>query len=232
MSHQAHRILTEQSLAGAIDEHEAMLVVEGEDGHVDLGHHRSEERRRFLRPEALHAQRLGERVDLEHHVRERIAAGRFPRADREVTLAHRREKIGDRLQRTRHAIAHDHRERDPRADGEDERGDAHERRVVAEPEQRDAQRDRRQRRRHRQQRDTPIVGEERHRTSTEFLFQFRFQVRVPRSVRGSTRVTRDTGREPRTEPRTLNSNSNSNTNWNLEPELELSYDSLYRSSRR
>ena len=69
MAHQADRILTEQPLAGAIDEHQPMVVVEGEDGHVDLGHHRSEQRRRLLRAEALHAKRLGERVDLQHHVR-------------------------------------------------------------------------------------------------------------------------------------------------------------------
>ena len=197
MSHQADRILTEQPLAGAIDEHEAMVVVEGEDGHVDLGHHRSEERRRFLRPEALHAKRLGERVDLQHHVRERIAAGRFPRTHREVAFAHRREKIRDRLQRTGHAVAHDHRERNPCADGEDEHGHAHERRVVAKPEQRDAQGDRRDRRRHRQQRDTPIVGEKRHLFRVTDVpcsvfrvpgsgFQVRVGVPVPVRVRCST----------------------------------------------
>ena len=115
MPHQADCILTEQPLAGAIDEHQTMLVVERKDGHVDLGHHRAEERRGFLRAQALHAQRLGERVDFEHHVRQRIAAWRLPRADREVAFAHGREQIRDRLERTRDAIAHDDRQRDPRA---------------------------------------------------------------------------------------------------------------------
>ena len=157
-----HRILPEQFLARAIDEDQPMLVVEREDRDVDLRHDRSKKGSRFLRPETLNAQRFGERVDLEHDVRERIAAGRFARADGEVTLPHRGEKIGDGLKRTRDAIAHDHGERDPGGGGEHERGDAHERRVVAEPQQHGAQRDRRQRRRHREQRDAPIVSKERH----------------------------------------------------------------------
>ena len=150
MAHQADRILTEQPFARAIDQDQAVLVVEGEDGHVDLGHDGTEQGRGFLCAQALHAERLGQRVDLEHHVRERIAARRLARTHGEVALAHRREQIRDGLERPRHAIAHDDGQRDPGADGEDERRDADQHRVLPEPEQRDGQRDRGQRRRQRQ----------------------------------------------------------------------------------
>ena len=55
----------EQPLAGAVHEPQALPLVEGEDGDVDLGHHLAQQRRRLERAEPLLAQRLGERVDLD-----------------------------------------------------------------------------------------------------------------------------------------------------------------------
>ena len=105
----------EQPGAIAVHEHQPLVAVEGEDGDVDLGHHGVQERRRFLRAEPLAAQRVGQRVDLEHHVLERIGAAAGPRADREVAFAQRRQQVGDGLQRPRHVAARQHGQAEPRS---------------------------------------------------------------------------------------------------------------------
>ena len=102
--------LAEQPLAGAVDEPQPPALVEGEHRDVDLRHHLAQQRRRLERVEALVAQRLGERVDLDHHLAERVAAARAARADREVALAQRREQVGEGLQRQDDALAQRERE--------------------------------------------------------------------------------------------------------------------------
>ena len=62
----------------------SLLLVEREHRDVDLRHDLAEQRRRFERVEPLVAQRLDERVDLDHHLAERVAAARAARADGEV----------------------------------------------------------------------------------------------------------------------------------------------------
>ena len=95
----------EQSLAGAVHEPELPLRIEGEHGHRDLLHHGAEQARRVERAQPLLAQRVGERVDLDQHLAERIVAPRAPRADREVLLAQRREEVRQRLEREDDALA-------------------------------------------------------------------------------------------------------------------------------
>ena len=73
----AHQLLggtAEQPLAGAVHQPQPVLLVEGEHRHVDLGHHRPQQRRGLERAEPLVAQRVGERVDLEQRLAERIVA--------------------------------------------------------------------------------------------------------------------------------------------------------------
>ena len=84
----------------------ALRAVEGEDGDVDLDHHRAQQRAGLERAEPLVVQRRGERVDLEHHRAERIVAGvrGRARADREVALAQRRQQVRQRLQRQHDAV--------------------------------------------------------------------------------------------------------------------------------
>ena len=103
---------------GAVDELQLLLLVEGEHRDVDLRHHLAQQRRRLERVEALVAQRLDQRVDLDHHLAERIAAARAAGADGEVPLAERREQVRQRLQRQDDALAE--REREAEADGDDE----------------------------------------------------------------------------------------------------------------
>src|SRR5262249_54044835 len=57
--------LREESLARAIYQPNAILVVERKDGDVNLAHHGAEQRGRFHGAEALCAQRLAEQVRLE-----------------------------------------------------------------------------------------------------------------------------------------------------------------------
>ena len=125
----------EQPLAGAVDEHAALLAVEGEDRDVDLRHHRPQQRARLERAEPLVVQRLGERVDFEHHRAERIVAAGAARADREVALAQRGQQVRQRLQRQHDAMAHAERAAGPDADDEHGQRPLDFRRVVAGPEQ-------------------------------------------------------------------------------------------------
>ena len=100
----------EEPRAGAVDELQLVLLVEGEDRDVDLRHHLAQERRRFERVEPLVAQRFDQRVDLDHDLAERIAAAGAARADREVPLAERGEQVRERLQRQDDALAQRERE--------------------------------------------------------------------------------------------------------------------------
>ena len=110
----------EEPRAGAVDELQLVLFVEGEHRDVDLGHHLAQQRRRLERVEALVAERLDERVDFDHDLAERIAAARAAGADREVAFAERGEQVRQRLERQDDALAQ--REREAEAEGDDEDG--------------------------------------------------------------------------------------------------------------
>ena len=127
--------LAEEPRTGAVDELQLLVLVEREDRDVDLRHHLAQQRRRFERVEPLVAQRLDERVHLDHHLAERIAAARAARADGEVPFAERGEQVGQRLKRQDDAFAQ--REREAEADRDDENGEGplDLRRVVAGPEE-------------------------------------------------------------------------------------------------
>ena len=103
----------QQTAAVAVHQHQASLPVERENRDVDFGHDGMEERGGFLCAQALAAERVGQRVDLEHHVFERIGAAAGAGTDGEVAFAQRREKIRDRLQRPRDMASRQHRARDP-----------------------------------------------------------------------------------------------------------------------
>ena len=100
----------EQALARAVHELQASLRIEREDGDVDLLHHRAQQRRRLHGAQPLLVQRLGQGVDLGHHVAERIAGHGAAAANREVVLAQRRHQVGQRLQR-RHDVLAQRRQR-------------------------------------------------------------------------------------------------------------------------
>ena len=149
----------EQTLAEAVDEHETPIAVERENRDVDFRHHRAKEHGGFLRAEALTAQRLRQRIHLEHHLPEGVVGDRAAGANREVILAKSRQEIRDGLQRPDDPIAQRHRDAQPEADQNGTDRHPNEPRVLAEPQEQQGGGDRRESRRERQQRDFPIVGE-------------------------------------------------------------------------
>ena len=112
------RRLAEQAGAGTVDELEDVMLVESEHRDFDLGHDLAQQGRRFERVEPLMAERLDQRVDLDHDLAERIAAARAAGPNREVTLAQRGEQVRERLQRQDDALAQ--REREAEAEADDE----------------------------------------------------------------------------------------------------------------
>ena len=109
-SEQPLRRLAQEARAGAVDELELVILVEREHRDVDLRHDLAQQRRRLERVEPLVAQRLDQRVHLDHHFAERIAAARAAGANREVAFAQRGEQVRQRLQREDDALAQRERE--------------------------------------------------------------------------------------------------------------------------
>ena len=133
-SSSALRRAAQQALAGAVHELQPLTLVEGEDGDVDLHHHLAQQGRGFERVEALTAKRIGQDVHFEHHIVERIAAARAARADREITLAQRRQQVRRGLQRSDDARAKRGEEAEKAAADQDGEGPLDLGRVVAGPE--------------------------------------------------------------------------------------------------
>ena len=88
-----------QPFARAVGDAQMLRRIEGEDGDVDLLHHRAEQRRGFDRTEALLVQRLGEGVHLGKGGAERVVGIDRAAADAEVVLAQRRQQVGEGLER-------------------------------------------------------------------------------------------------------------------------------------
>ncbi len=57
----------QQPLAGAIHQSQALFAIEGENGHIDLRHNRTQQGSRLERAQALLAQGLPEIIHFEHH---------------------------------------------------------------------------------------------------------------------------------------------------------------------
>ena len=110
--------LRQQARAGAVDELQLAVLVEGEDRDLDLRHDLAQQRRRFERVEPLVAQRLDQRVDLDHHLAERVAAAGAARADGEVPFAERGQQVREGLEGEDDALAQ--REREAEAEGRDD----------------------------------------------------------------------------------------------------------------
>ena len=96
-----HR-LTKQIFPRAIHQSQSPVGIKCENGDIDLGHDRAQERGCFERAETLHAQGLAKRVYFEKNFAERIVPARAASADRVIAFPQRREKIAHRLQRMNH----------------------------------------------------------------------------------------------------------------------------------
>ncbi len=89
----------DQALARRVDQHEAILGVEREERHVDLGHHAGQKRRGLDGLGALALERPPEIVDLVHHQAERRARPGGDASNRVVPFPQRAEKVGDQVER-------------------------------------------------------------------------------------------------------------------------------------
>ena len=78
---EAFRRLAQKARAGAVHELQLVLLVEGEDRHIDLRHHFSEQGSRLEGVQALVPQRLDEGVDLDHDLAQGVASAGAARAD-------------------------------------------------------------------------------------------------------------------------------------------------------
>ena len=70
-------VVAEQAFAVAVDQHQPVPVVEGEDGDVEFRHHRAQQRRRLLCAQPLRAQGVGQRIHLQHYVPQGIVHERM-----------------------------------------------------------------------------------------------------------------------------------------------------------
>lgn len=83
----ALRRLPNESLTGAVDQTQRTILVERENGDVDLLHHLLQERDRFEGAVSLVPQRLAERVDLMHRLPECVVEAAAAGTNRVVALA-------------------------------------------------------------------------------------------------------------------------------------------------
>ncbi len=155
--HQPLGRVGQQPLAGAVHQPEALLVVEGEDGDVDLLHHARQERGGLERAEPLLAQGLAERVDLQQRQAEGVVAARAAGADREVLLAQRGQHVGERLEGAHDPLAQGEDGGQPEAADQQRDGPADLGAVAADPDQDQRERDAGQARQEGQQDDAPLV---------------------------------------------------------------------------
>ena len=88
----------EKIFARAVDEPQAAIGIEGENGHVDFRHDRAEQRCRFKSAQALEAESFAERVDFKERFAERIIGPGAACADRVIAFPQRREQVRHRLQ--------------------------------------------------------------------------------------------------------------------------------------
>ena len=138
------------------------VLVEREDGHVDLGHDLREQSARLEGSEALLAERGREGVDLQEHFAERVVGSGPARADREVVLAHRGEQIRDGLERPDDPLPQRLREGQKPSDEEGGQRPAELGREVAGPEENERRRHRGQRGRCGEEEYPAIVGQPLH----------------------------------------------------------------------
>src|SRR5437667_4533349 len=125
----------QEALAGAIDQAQLAFGIEGENGDINLLHHRAEERGGFERSEALLAKGLTQRVYLAHHLSQSIVVTRPARTNRKILFAQRRQKIGERLQRKDDAMTQRHSEAEPEENKEDCESPGRARGIVTRPEE-------------------------------------------------------------------------------------------------
>ena len=135
------------------------MIVERKHRDIDLAHHRPEQCGRFERSQAFVPQRVGERVDLEQRLAQRVVAGGTAGAEREIILAQRLEQVGHRLQWEHDAVSQRGRGQCPQNPEHNACGDDRLRRVTSRPEQEQRHGSTRQTGRDRQEENPTVVSQ-------------------------------------------------------------------------
>ncbi len=94
----------QQAFTGAIDQPQLVIVVEREDGQVNLLHHGPQQGIGFQGSQALLPEDFAERIDFSHHFSHGIVASRSAGAQGEVFFAQGRQEIRKCLQRKNNAM--------------------------------------------------------------------------------------------------------------------------------
>ena len=135
------------------------LIVERKHRDIDLAHHRPEQRGRLERTQTLVTQRVGQRIDLEQRLAERIVAGGAARTEREVALAQCLEQVGHGLQGEHDAVPQRGRGQRPEHAQDETGGDDRLRGIAASPQQQQRRGDTRAAGRDRQEENPTVVAQ-------------------------------------------------------------------------
>ena len=84
---------------GAVHQAQRMLGIEGKNGHIDFVHHAAQQRGRFDGLNALLSKNVGEGVDFQRQLAQRIVGIGFARAKGIVLFAQRTHYVRQSLQR-------------------------------------------------------------------------------------------------------------------------------------
>jgi hypothetical protein len=147
----------QQRLARAVHEPQRALLVERENGGVDLGQDRAQQHGGLERAEASLAQDFAQCVGLGEDQAERVIAAGATRVDRVVLLPQRGEYVRERLQRADHGASQRECEADPDRDQKPDHGDLGHTRDIRAAEQRNAEHERGESARQRQQQHARAV---------------------------------------------------------------------------
>jgi len=134
-SHGPCLCLAQEPLARSVEQAQALVLVEREDGHVHFGDHPPQERRGFERAQPLAAQHIGQLVDLEQRQAQGFVGARAPRANGVVPFPQGGQEVGNGLEGTHHPLADGGRDGQPPAHGKQGHGPLHLGREVARPQQ-------------------------------------------------------------------------------------------------
>src|SRR6266404_2692851 len=94
----------QQSFSGAIDQPQLIVVVEGEDGEIDLLHYGPQEGIGFQRAQTLLTKDFTEGIDFNYHLTHGVVGSRPTSAQGKVLLPQRRQEIRKCLQRKNNAM--------------------------------------------------------------------------------------------------------------------------------
>src|SRR3954466_12508099 len=83
----------------AVNQSEAMLRIESENGYIDFCHDGAQQGRRFERPQTLNAQRFAKRIDFQQDLAERVVQASAARANRVIAFAQGGQEIAHGLER-------------------------------------------------------------------------------------------------------------------------------------